>query len=201
MKAINLSGKWADDNTVISDIYCVSNQIGTRLNRDVPMKDALTLEKNIKEVLLFWTESTYIGKRKEQKLQKAYQQFFENLIKFSWRKKISKNLELSECGLYQGPMYRVLGNGYEHINIRKYIEPEYDGIFVSWSKSENIPTPYMKQKLYGPITKIKSIADGINYAIDLEFWGVSNSNEREVVFPTTRLAVENIKYLPYEIDE
>lgn len=205
MKKVEISSKCADDKTVIDDIYCVSNQIEARTNRilksNLPKKEIMELEDNIRDVILFWTGNTYLGHRKSKKLEKAYNQFFGNLFEFLFTIKITWNMKDSECGLYQGKIYRVLGKGNADIKIDKPIEPEFNQTFVSWSKNEQIPTPYFKQKLYGPITKMEAELDGLDYGIDLEFWDASKNDEQEVVFPTIKDTVKKIEYIRYKEDE
>lgn len=84
--------------------------------------------------------------------------------------------------LYQGKVYRYLGYKNEP-ETKKYIIPEYNNIYVSWSK-EKQESGYFKEKLKEPITRLEYEIIGDEYGIDLEKMDLSKGNEREVVFPT-----------------
>lgn len=204
MREIDLRNKCANDETAINDIAAVSNQILTfikRIDDNYYAKDKIqTLNNNINEVLCFWTGRTYLGKKKNPKLDNAFTLFFSNLLKLIIALKNKKiTCDLSNA-LYQGKIYRVLGHGESDNNLKK-IEPYYSKNYVSWSKDPNIPSLYFKQKLYGQITKIEATVTDDEYAIDLEALKVSKSGEREVVYPTKENAIINISYIDRETED
>lgn len=203
MRKIDLQNKFANDKTVIDDIITVSNQILTfikRIDDNYYIKDTNTLNDNINEVLYFWTGHTYLGKKKNPKLDNAFTIFFSNLLKLIIVLKNNGTICDLSNALYQGKIYRILGHG-ESDNNLEIIKPYYSKNYVSWSKNSNIPSPYFKQKLYGPITKIEATVTDDEYAIDLEALKVSKPGEKEVVYPTKENAIINISYIDRETED
>ena len=99
---------------------------------------------------------------------------------------------VAESLLYQGKVYRYLRYGAPSGCKKKAIVPEYDGIYVSWSKEPK--NSYIEGKLYGKITWIEAEIKPLYFGIDLENMGISRGKEREVVFPTLENCVKKIKY-------
>lgn len=164
----------------------------------VGYRDYNIFENNIIETLKYWTGHTYIGQRKEKHLENAFQRFFEALYKYlifcrdedhSFCQ-LLKNL--SDKALYQGVLYRYLGHGSSNIDIDTRVEPEYNNVFVSWSK--NLTNYYFENKLYGVMTVLTCEVTDSYYGIDLSAFGVSKIDEDEVVFPTIKETIKRIEY-------
>lgn len=149
---------WNDEvNKAITEIYRVKNQmqnVGVRLKtNDISNEDFSVFLDNVYETLKYWTGHTYIGQKKDKALQKAYQTFFEALYEslFICRELGNPMLKsFSDEVLYRGSLYRYLGKGSAEENTDKRIEPQYDNIYVSWSKQPK--NYYIESKLYGTMT-------------------------------------------------
>lgn len=149
-----------------------------------------------KEVCDYWAGNTYVGQRKRQDLKNSYQDFFSNLMKMLLLCKKNNNQcenAVAESLLYQGKVYRYLGYGAPSGCKKKAIVPEYDRIYVSWSKEPK--NSYIESKLYGEMTLVEAEIKPSYFGIDLEAIGSSRGNEKEVVFPTLKDCVTNIKYI------
>ena len=150
----------------------------------------------IRMVLKSWVGNTYIGKVKEDPLKNSFQNFFVNLMKLMIEFKDNSNASFmekqmaNEC-LYRGKIYRYLGHSTSKRSNQK-ISPEYNNIYVSWSKLSKVS--YIESKLRGFMTIIEIDIVAPFYGIDLEGLRVSNTCEREVVFPTIENLVKNIEY-------
>ena len=158
------------------------------------------LIENIQAVLQIWCEHTYIGEHKSKRVKKNFQRFFCNLYDFLMTCRQSNDLTLKNSAkgtLYQGTVYRYLGYNYP-VNNSEPIHPEYNDIYVSWSKRREFGN--ILTKLYGTRTLMTCCIEGNNYGIDLEAFGVSR-NEYEVVFPTLKDNVTDIEYQYEEEDE
>ncbi len=125
----------------ITEIYRVKSQmktVGVRLKtNDISNEDFSLFLDNVYETLKYWTGHTYIGQKKDKALQKAYQTFFEALYDFLFTCRELDNPKLKSFAdevLYRGLLYRYLGNGTVEENVDKRIEPQYNNIYVSWSK-------------------------------------------------------------------
>lgn len=192
---------WLNDYRENADkIHRVANQIrkvNERLNiGGVTIEQCEPLHINISTVLNNWVGSTYVGNRKEKVLKKAYQAFFEALYEwlFCLKKIPDENIQrFVGKALYQGTLYRYLGYGYCQDNIEKPIEPIYDKYYVSWSKKEK--NSYFESKLYGVITHITCELKDMHYGIDLHAFGMRQECEQEVVFPTIKDTITNVKYI------
>lgn len=171
------------------------------------------LFSNIIKAVSYWTGSTYVGYRKEPELEKAYQDFFKALYDFILSFRTMRKSVYRKCAdmiLYQGTVFRYLGHVFEENNIDK-VEPIYNDIYVSWSKES--PNYYIESKLYGTMTWISAEIKEPYFGIDLE--GLEKSiyrlvgikriltrgNEREVVFPTIKECITEIKYIEPECEE
>ncbi|RHU92855.1 hypothetical protein DXC11_07600 [Firmicutes bacterium OM08-11AC] len=192
---------WDDEGKkAITEIYRVKNQmqnVGVRLKtNDISNEDFSVFLNNVYETLKYWTGHTYIGQEKDKALQKAYQTFFEALYKFLFICREFGNPMLksfSDEVLYRGSLYRYLGKGSVEENTDKRIEPQYDNIYVSWSKQPK--NYYIESKLYGTMTLLTCKIDEPYYGIDLEAFGVVRGEEAEVVFPTIKETITEVKYI------
>lgn len=192
---------WNDEvNKAITEIYRVKNQmenVGVRLKtNNISNEDLSVFLDNVYETLKYWTGNTYIGQKKDKALQKAYQTFFEALYEFLFICRELGNLMLKSFAdevLYRGSLYRYLGKGSAEENTDKRIEPQYDNIYVSWSKQHK--NYYIESKLYGTMTLLTCKIDEPYYGIDLEAFGVVRGEEAEVVFPTIKETITEIRYI------
>jgi len=85
------------------------------------------------------------------------------------------------------------------------VTPEYNDIYVSWSKSER--NYYIESKLYGPMTWMKAEIRNPYFGIDIqgfedwcqEWLGdssfITRGEEREVVFPTIKDCIIEIEQI------
>lgn len=200
MNKVNFSA-W--DNEVdqnIKEIYRVTDQIkniGKRLKiNDVTFDAFQTLYENICETLNFWTGRTYVGQKKSKAVQKAFQAFFETLYAFLFICRDLNNSTLQDLAhesLYHGVLYRYLGHGSVEEDIDSKVEPQYNNIYVSWSKQPQ--NHYIESKLYGTMTLLTCEVSEPHYGIDLNAFGVVRGDEAEVVFPTIADAITNIEYI------
>lgn len=150
---------------------------------------------DVEEVCDCWTGKTYVGQSKRQDLKNAYQDFFSNLMKMLLLCKTNNNQcenAAAKALLYQGKVYRYLGYGFSSSRKKKAIKPDYDGVYVSWSKDPK--NEYIESKLYGEKTWIEAEIKSPYFGIDLDAMGSSVGNEREVVFPTLKDCVIKIEY-------
>ena len=153
----------------------------------------LELGDDIGEVCRFWTGSTYVGIPKDEKIKKAFQLFFEELMELLLDMKDSKmefEKRVATAMLYRGTVYRYLGHNYLTDEV---VAPVYDNIYVSWNKEEG--NAYILSKLHGPVTKMTCIIAEPLYGIDLGILECCKGIECEVVFPTVEECVDEIKYL------
>ncbi len=192
---------WSDEVEKISSaVYQVSSQIksaGKKLcNKDLCEIDYQMLADNILRTLNYWTGKTYVGIEKDKTVRKAFQSFFTQLYSFLMICRDSNIKELQKFAkraLYQGVLYRYLGHGDVSEDCDSRVEPQYNDIYVSWSK--NSENSYIESKLYGVITLIECEVSGNYYGIDLGAFGVVRGNEAEVVFPTIKETVKDISYI------
>lgn len=164
--------------------------------------DIKTLFDNISNALHKWTESTYVGVRKDKKLENAYTKFFDAfyklLICFSLTDE--KYRQIADRMLFHGTLYRYLGHS---SGVNKYcsrVEPEYNGIWVSWSKDDVRDIPYFNTKLYGVKTLLICETGNLK-GIDLSGWdalfdtNIVRPSESEVVYPTIKESMVKVIYL------
>ncbi len=157
------------------------------------------LSNNIYDVLDYWTGSTYVGRKKNKLIQDAFQSFFINLYSFLMTCKSSKSKQLIQYrklaykALYHGVVYRYIGHGDAEDELKTKVEPVYNDIYVSWSKKAG--NSYLLSKLYGTKTLLTCEITEDNYGIDLEAFGVSKCDEAEVVFPTIKNLIKDVKYI------
>lgn len=192
---------WDDEvEKAITEVYRVKSQIqsvGVRLKtNDISNEEFSVLLNNVYETLKYWTGHTYIGQRKKKDIQKAYQTFFEALYDFLFLCRELGNPVLksfADEALYRGLLYRYLGYGFVEKNAYKRVEPQYNNIYVSWSKQPK--NHYIESKLYGTMTLLTCKVDEPYYGIDLEAFGVVRGQEAEVVFPTIKETITEVKYI------
>ena len=189
----------------------VNSYINERLHHAFLEADFKEICGGINCVLYDWTGNTYIGNRKEKNVQQAYQMFFELLHSFlEFCHDNEDNLSDKEASLAQsmrfyGTVYRYLGKcDPKNYRKREVVKPEYNDIYVSWSKSER--NSYIESKLYGPRTWMKAEIQEPYFGIDIqgfeewcERWFnehpfITRGNEREVVFPTVEKCIVEVKY-------
>jgi len=175
----------------------------------------LDLCKELCPALLKWLGETYVGKRKSTVEESAYQQFFEafyDLLSCA----LSSKLQLYELEqewfkslVYTGNLYRYLGKS-DPFN-RDRVSPQYNKIYVSWSKGKE--NSYLRSKLYGPKTQLSCNVQLPYFGIDIEGFTmyyhkhinsdilIARGTEREVVFPTIQECIYSVKYIEDGIDE
>lgn len=169
-----------DDEKEIQNTCNKIDKISKQIQNAIPKAENLDyntlniLSLNIVDVINFWTGLFQLGCRKDKNFEESYQNFFQYLYQYLTIYKPQY--------LYQGKVYRYLGYKSEP-ETKKYIIPEYNNIYVSWSK-EKQESGYFKEKLKEPITRLEYEIIGDEYGIDLEKMDLSKGNEREVVFPT-----------------
>lgn len=182
-------------------------------NRDSSL--ILDLCEELCPALLKWLGETYVGKRKNAVEENAYQQFFEafyDLLSCSLNSKLplyELEQEWFKSLVYTGNLYRYLGKS-DPFN-RDRVSPQYNKIYVSWSKGKE--NSYLRSKLYGPKTQLSCNVQLPCFGIDIEGFTMYyhkhiNSNiliargtEREVVFPTIQECIYSIEYIEDGIDE
>ncbi len=192
---------WDDEvEKAITEIYRVKSQlqsVGVRLKtNDISNEEFSVLLNNVYETLKYWTGHTYIGQHKKNDIQKAYQTFFEALYDFLFVCRELGNPVLNsfaDKALYRGLLYRYLGYGFVEKNADKRVEPQYNNIYVSWSKQPK--NHYIEGKLYGTMTLLTCKIEEPYYGIDLEAFGVVRGQEAEVVFPTIKETITEVKYI------
>lgn len=198
MLSINMSQLWSDDiPEIVKAVDEATNNISVYYDSTDNSANALeNLYEDIREVCNFWTGKTYVGDRKDDEIAQVFQNFFETLMKLLFKMKDSeKNYEskFANALLYQGKVYRYLGYCSSRDIKKKPIQPKYNEIYVSWSKEPK--NGYIESKLYGKMTWIEAEIKPPYFGIDLEAIGSSKGNEKEVVFPTLKDCVTNIKYI------
>ena len=208
-------GYKTDDNSM--DINQLSRRIRhytlSRSENRFCKSDLFDICDGINSVLLEWTGCNYVGERKEKEKEKIYQDFFtslSDLLAFyeGNREKIS-DIEQSFVDLlvYRGVVYRYLGIAdIANASTQQIVKPEYNDIYVSWSKSTECYS-YIRQKVYGPITRMQALIGGPLFGIDIhgfedwcEIWTgkssfITRGDEREIVFPTIEYCITEVKYL------
>ena len=192
--------EWSNETEKIAtEIYRVTSQIKSTSkklkHRDISEESFRLFEENVYGTLDQWTGSTYVGVRKDKSVKKAFQAFFEELYRFLMdcrESDIDVLRGFAKKALYRGTLYRYLGHGSSTEDCDRKVDPEYDGVYVSWSKkTEN---SYFRSKLYGTITLITCEVTEPYYGIDLAPFKVGNRNEAEVVFPTIQELITDIHY-------
>ncbi len=183
-----------------------------RLQTEFDQEKLIDVCSGINSILLDWTGNTYVGRKKEPVVEKVYQDFFElihNFLEFCAMNEENLNVmesSLAELMMFRGTVYRYLGIA-DSRNYRKKqkVNPEYNNIFVSWSRSER--NAYIEGKLYGPRTWMKAEIMEPEFGIDIhgfELWCekwlgessfITRGEEKEVVFPTLEKNICEIKYL------
>lgn len=190
---------------VLNEINRVSAQIKS-VQKKLPTNDIMCGDEDFKifydnvcQTLNYWTGHTYVGHKKSKSIQKAFQVFFETLYDFLlFCQREDKSFlhplkDLADAALYRGTIYRYLGHCSVDNDMESKVEPEYNGIYVSWSKKSN--NHYIQSKLYGTKTLMTCLISEPYYGIDLEAFGVVRGDEAEVVFPTLQDTLTSIEYI------
>lgn len=183
-----------------------------RLHRKFDSDSLMEICGGINSILLDWTGNTYVGRKKEPKVERAYQDFFELIRDFlvfcSQNEDILDEMEksLAEFMIYRGTVYRYLGIAdSRNYRKKKRVDPVYNNVYVSWSRSEK--NSYIESKLCGPRTWMKAEIREPEFGIDIhgfELWCekwiedssfITRGEEKEVVFPTVEKCIVEIKTL------
>ena len=202
MSINDLDPIWAvQEDRIVPEIVATANKIKTytvnRLSEQYSEKKFNDILGEIHQVLGVWTGLTYVGQRKSEKTENAYQLFFcavmDLLVFIKDNKKRMDSLEryISDICLYRGTIYRYIGSN--RAGNKEAVSPRYNNIFVSWSKNPN--NRYLESKLYGPMTWIKCEIKEPYYGIDLDTFEASRGEESEVVFPTIKECIKDIKVI------
>ena len=202
MLSVDLSSLWSDQiDEMIKGIdeaaINITSYLEYRKNNKFTNINFYDLVGDILDVLNCWIEKTYIGDKKNKKLERSFQNFFETFMELLifFKNCDSPNSEenkfANKC-LFRGKVYRYLGYNESRANYKK-IEPIYNEIYVSWSKLNKIS--YIESKLYGWMTLVSCEIKEPYYGIDLEALNISRPHEKEVVFPTIEKLVSDIEYI------
>jgi len=170
---------------------------------------------DINQCLTIWTGETWIGDPKTKKTKSAFQRFFSAFhcmicnIQDNSERYSRDELEYVKRIVFHGTVYRYLGSA-DPYN-KTVIKPDYNDIYVSWSKEPE--SSYIESKLYGPMTWLSADIQKPFFGIDLEgvekaFLAlsgkkcmISRGTEREVVFPTIKDCITEVKYIEDEEDD
>lgn len=201
MLSVNMYSLWKDDTSnIIKGIgEATNNIVNYRHSLNVTEKRFCELIEDVQAVCDFWTRNTYVGVPKETAEKEAFQKFFSELMQLLLEMKKSGTIferRIAANMLYTGKVYRYLGNKFQP---EKIVKPSYDNIYVSWSKHPQ--NDYIESKLGGNITWLSCEITVPRYGIDLEAIKSSRGNEAEVVFPTIKECVTEIRYISEENDE
>lgn len=200
MISVNMSTLFGDETEkIVQGILEATNNIISYKDSSFTSKSRFSnLFQDIEKVCCFWTGNTYVGIPKNQSIKEAFQCFFTELMNVLLKMKESKTdyeVEKANLLLYRGNVYRYLGNG-QPVNNASEIQPIYNDIYVSWSKQPE--NNYLLDKLYGTVTWMACKITSPLYGIDLEAMGCSRGKEDEVVFPTIKEFITEIKYISEE---
>lgn len=201
MLSVEMSSLWGSDiEQIVKGITEATNNIKSYYNNENTNQNMLlALGEDVCEICNFWTGNTYVGHPKNKKVKKAFQSFFESLMELLLKMKDSKKdyeKRIANAMLYRGTVYRYLGSAEP---AKKAVAPKYNDIYVSWSKEPE--NSYLECKLCGTMTWMSCKISAPYYGIDLEAIGCSRGDEREVVFPTIKKCITEIKYISEEDDD
>lgn len=187
-----------DDNTIL--LKCneidkhtekledyVDNYINSRIV-DNSVKDLF--ENHVIPILEYWTRCTYVGERKDKRVQASFNLFFDALYRVLLVLRRSSNMKVSDFAnkaLYQkGTLYRYLGN------LKSIKDVKYNTAWESWSKNKD--NTYLKGKLTGKKILLTCKIDVDNFhGLDLTAFGISCNNEEEVVYYTVKETIQSIE--------
>lgn len=201
MLSVDMTSLWGDDNEkIVKGVTEATNNIFRYLkNQNAPKVMFCELKSDINSVCHFWAGNTYVGQPKTKAIKKAFQVFFEAFMQLLLAIKDSDRdyeKHFSKSILYRGTVYRYLGNNQ---STDKVIKPRFDRTYVSWSK--NPQNDYIESKLYGTMTWISCKISDPFWGIDLDALGCSRNTECEVVFPTIKKRITEIKYISEDDDD
>lgn len=199
MISINMNSLWSDETEkIVKGISEATNNIIEYRNNPNTSKDILCeLIEDITTICDSWTDKIYVGSPKKDALKNAYQAFYEELMQLLIDMKDSKKgfeRRIANAMLFRGTIYRYLGTN-DCMN-KRTVKPEFNDIYVSWSKCPN--NSYLLSKLYGTVTFMTCQISEPLYGIDLEALGCSRGDEKEVVFPTIEKYITDIEYIEEE---
>lgn len=199
MISINMNSLWSDETEeIVKGISEATNNIIEYRNNPNTSKNMFCeLGEDIATICRFWTGSTYVGSPKIDAVKYAFQSFFEEFMRLLINMKDSqKSFErkIANAMLFRGTVYRYLGTS-NCLN-KRTVKPEFNDIYVSWSKCPN--NSYLLNKLYGTVTFMTCQISDPLYGIDLDALGCSMGEEKEVVFPTIKECITNIEYIEEE---
>lgn len=201
-----------NESKVREYVSFVQSYMNKRLHKDFDEEQFTEICAGINNILLLWTGDTYVGNKKDAVVEQAYQDFFVLLHDFlefcleNAKLLSEKEASLADFMMFRGTVYRYLGKC-DSRNYRKkvVVEPEYNDIYVSWSKSES--NAYIESKLYGPRTWMRAEISAPDFGIDIhgfELWCekwfgdssfITRGEEKEVVFPTIESSVREMRYI------
>lgn len=184
----------AEQMRSVADLY--TNQMSPN------PEEMCVLVQNISDALSMWTGSTYVGVKKDEKLELAYTTFFNAFYAvLTCLLDVNENCRMiAQRMLYDGVLYRYLGHSSGAADCYSRVEPEYNNMWVSWSKDDVRKNPYLNSKLYGTKTLLICKTNHLQ-GIDLAGWDelfgtcIVRANESEVVYPTLKDAVYDVKYI------
>lgn len=195
MYKVNMKRLWSnEEEKIINEVNKATKNIESVINHGFDER----VFECIREVCNYWCSNTYVGYQKKKTIETAFQNFYVKLMELFISikdKKITVTEEVynySRSLLYRGIVYRYLGHGNSE-ECKSIIEPDYNHIYVSWSKNET--DSYLESKLYGTMTHLTCEIREPYYGIDLEVLGTSRIGEREVLFPTIEDTIINKKYI------
>ena len=217
MEVYELSSWDSDYKENAQKIHGIACQIQTytkRIEHGITQDQGEPLMKNIAVVLDNWTGATYVGDRKKKQLEKAFQAFFTALYDFIIECRNNDcyfNIESSSKILYRGMVYRYLGHQLGDVPDNSIVEPIYNDIYVSWSKNQHdiniekklrYPMTWMAAEIKEPYYGIDlvGLAEAISELVKTEH-RIAIRAEREVVFPTIKECISDIKYIDCNCEE
>jgi len=169
----------------------------------------IELCSDINRCLKIWTGETWVGDKKTTKIKTAFQKFFSSFhlllqsIQDNPEQYSDDERMYATNSIYHGTIYRYLGHNDPRNKNR--VMPIYNEIFVSWNKEPRCSN--IESKLYGTMTWLSADVQSPYFGIDLEgveaaFFSLANernyltkSNEHEVVFPTIKECITEVKYI------
>ncbi|MBD5545267.1 MAG: hypothetical protein HDR01_13800 [Lachnospiraceae bacterium] len=209
---------WDEENSIrciTSVTNTIDNYIFSRKEMEYSKEKFIDLCVGICYVFNIWTGQTWVGDRKEKDISDAFQNFFVFLYKLVCSINDNKNYSayderfFAKFISYTGKVYRYLGKN--NSQEQEVVVPVYNDIYVSWSKLPH--SSYIESKLYGTMTWMAANIQSPYFGIDLEGFEkilirltnekckVTRGNEREVVFPTFKECIMEVRYIEEDEDD
>ena len=185
-----------------------------RLENDFRNQDFKLLCHGISYALRNWCGDNWVGERKSREAEKKYQDFFLGLnrllcfFKENRFRRTRRETQLLNHTVFTGDVFRYLGSS-DYRN-KSIIEPEYNDIYVSWSKEKE--NSYLESKLYGPITRLYGRITEPHFGIDISGFTsffykyydkdvlIARGTECEIVYPTLEASIYRIEYIDEYIE-